>query len=370
MDRRFFAKTALGLVAGTVGLSAAPSGSGVKKMQTNFKKDNSRFATNADEDEVKVIQSKRFYKQPSKKAQGKCTSILFFADVHLVVGNLLKIKDFAQKHKKYIDDVVHLGDAVGNVYKGNFALWDNYPNALNIIGNHDVYDGSYKKILSDKSKYSIYFEKYIKSWNVVQPEDAQANGICYFYKDYNDDVRLIAIDCMNPNNAQFDWFVKALSGARKAGLKVVIATHIPPTGDAGLDCNFNSIDYAFEHASTEASGKNFTRFVDAVDEFISQGGGFVAWICGHSHHDRFMHATGTKYKQLIVVMECATDFDYWTDADHVRDTPTGTCWEIISIESVSNVLKIARFGNNFDHYLRHKGTLCYDFKNHKLISQY
>lgn len=69
-----------------------------------------------------------------------------------------------------------------------------------------------KKILSDKSKYSIYFEKYIKSWNVVQPEGAQANGICYFYKDYNDDVRLIAVDCMNPNNAQFDWFVKALSG--------------------------------------------------------------------------------------------------------------------------------------------------------------
>lgn len=29
--------------------------------------------------------------------------------MHLVVGNLLKIKDFAQKHKKYIDDVVHLG---------------------------------------------------------------------------------------------------------------------------------------------------------------------------------------------------------------------------------------------------------------------
>lgn len=78
-------------------------------MQTNFKKYNSRFATNADEDEVKIIQPKRFYKQPSKKAQGKCTSILFFADVHLVVGNLLKIKDFAQKHKKYIYDVVHLG---------------------------------------------------------------------------------------------------------------------------------------------------------------------------------------------------------------------------------------------------------------------
>ena len=90
MDRRFFAKTALGLVAGTVGLSAALSGSGVKKMQTNFKKDNSRFATNADEDEVKVIQSKRFYKQPSKKHRVSAHRFCFLQTCILLLAIFLK----------------------------------------------------------------------------------------------------------------------------------------------------------------------------------------------------------------------------------------------------------------------------------------
>lgn len=368
MDRRIFTKTALGLVAGTVGLTQANAANTAKQKPLASKPPSpDRFNDDA-QNTIKVIQSKRGYKQPNKKADGVSTSILFFADVHFVTKHLIKIRKFAEKYRKYIDDTVHLGDSVGEAYFGKFDLWDSYPTALNIIGNHDTYDQKFPKTLSDKSKYDIYFKKYINSWNVVQPENAEADGKCYWYKDYNKDVRLIGIDCMNPDDKQFAWFERTIDAARKANLKVVIASHIPPPGDEGIDCNFNSLDYGLD--TNNYSIKTYTRFVDAVDAFIDNGGCFVSWICGDFHHDRIMHTLNSKHKQLIIVMECATDFNYWTDADHARGTPTATCWEIISIESISHIIKIARFGNNFDHYLRHKGTLCYDFKNHKLISQY
>lgn len=374
MDRRIFTKTALGLVAGTVGLTQANAAEAVKQKSSPAAA-NPPSPDKFDDDSqnaIKVIQSKRGYKQPSKKADGVSTSILFFADIHLVTKHLLKIKKFSEKYRKYIDDTVHLGDSVGAAYVGKFDLWDSYPTALNVIGNHDTYDRKYPVTLSDNSKYDIYFKKYVDSWNVVQPENAEADGKCYWHKDYNKDVRLIGIDCMNPDDKQFAWFVNALNSAQKAGLKVAIATHVPPSGDEGVDCNFNSLDYGGykKKGECETATERFTRFVDAVDAFIDNGGCFVSWICGHFHHDRIMHTLDSKHKQLIIVMECATDFNKWTDADHARGTPTSTCWEIISIESISHVIKIARFGNNFDHYLRHKGTLCYDFKNHKLISQY
>lgn len=85
-----FLQNGIGTCCGNSRAFGCSLGFGCKKMQTNFKKDNSRFATNADEDEVKVIQSKRFYKQPCKKAQGKCTSILFLPTCILLLAIFLK----------------------------------------------------------------------------------------------------------------------------------------------------------------------------------------------------------------------------------------------------------------------------------------
>ena len=115
MDRRFFTKATLGLIAGSMAsqpIIAAP------KTNDNIKgqKSESPIIPQNDEaeEQIKVIQSKRFYKHQGKNIEGKCTSLLFFADVHLVPTHLIKIRDFYNKHKKYIDDAIHLGDRVGD----------------------------------------------------------------------------------------------------------------------------------------------------------------------------------------------------------------------------------------------------------------
>lgn len=368
MDRRFFTKATLGLIAGSMAsqpIIATP------KTNDNIKgqKSESPIIPQNDEaeEQIKVIQSKRFYKHQGKNIEGKCTSLLFFADVHLVPAHLIKIRDFFNKHKKYIDDTIHLGDSVGDFYTGEFTLWDNFPKALNVIGNHDTDAGKNRRCaLTDNQKYDIYFKKYISGWKVKQPENAESEGKCYWYKDYNKDLRVIGIDCMRLNDAQYKWFAETLDGAAKKNLKVIIVTHIPPHCNKAIECNFTSLDYL---PSFKSNSDYYSKLISAVDAFISNGGTFVSWICGHNHHDSIMYTGTEKNKQLVIVMECATDFSWWTDAVHIPNTATETCWEIISVESISNVIKIARFGNNYDHYLRHKGTFCYDFKNHKVISQ-
>lgn len=372
MDRRFFTKAAFGFIAGGMAsksVMADPSAEG-KNSNSDISKRGTISVSRSDdaEEQIKVIQSKRFYKHQGKNIEGKCTSLLFFTDVHFVQAHLIKIRDFFNKHKKYIDDAIHLGDSVGNFYTGEFTLWDSFPKALNIIGNHDTDAGKNKRrALTDRQKYDIYFKKYISSWKVKQPENAEAEGKCYWYKDYNRDLRVIGLDCMRLNSAQHKWFAETLDGAAKKNLKVIILTHVPPRCDNAIECNFTSLDYPPAYKS--ASEGHYAKLISAVDSFISGGGTFVSWICGHNHHDSIMYTGTEKNKQLVIVMECATDFSWWTDAVHVSNTATETCWEIISVESISNVIKIARFGNNYDHYLRHKGTFCYDFKNHKIIAQ-
>ncbi len=362
MDRRFFTKATLGLVAGgmVVASNADAQTKSKKKVATEYVNVDSDIAN----EQIKVIQSKRFYKNQGTKVEGKCTSLLFFADVHLVTPHLKQIRDFYNKYKKYIDDSVHLGDTVGDYIMGKFTFWDDFPNALNIIGNHDTDKGvNLRRAMTDREKYDTYFKRFIDSWKVTQPENADAEGKCYWYKDYNQDVRLIGIDCMRINDSQYKWFVETLDDAAKKNLKVLVATHVPPNCDKSIDCNFTSLDYP---APYNGQTKGTDKLLASIDAFIEKGGTFVSWICGHNHHDSVFYAK-SKQKQLVLILECATDFSWWTDAVHVPKTATATCWEIISVESVSNVIKIARFGNNYDHYMRRKDTFCYDFKNHKLI---
>ncbi|MBE6412311.1 MAG: hypothetical protein E7036_07145 [Opitutales bacterium] len=371
MDRRLFGKVALGLTAFGSVVSSAFSATAKKVRPKRRNKDISKiidpnlakFSPDTAQEQMKVIQAKRYVKRNGK--EGVCTSLLFFADVHLVTEHSSKIRKFYEKYQKFIDDPIHLGDTAGAFFREPFTTWDAFPRALNVIGNHDVYlTADAKTHMPDRRKYDTYFKKYNADWKVVLPENAEAEGKCYWHKDYNGDLRVIGVDCMRYDDvAQLEWFKKTLSDAIEKKLKVLIATHIPPNCDKLLECNFTTLDYD----AWEKKSKKCDAYVEAIDEFIGAGGTFVCWMCGHLHHDQIMYTKGTKHKQLVIAMECATQFSDHTDGQHIRETATETCWQLVAIESESNVLKIARFGNCYDHYLRRKDTFCYDFKNHKII---
>ena len=224
MDRRKFAKTALGAVAGGIiatNANARPEEVEAVKPQKTPLELNPNTPNNLADEQIRVIQAKRGYRHQGRKGAdgkpltGKCTSLLVFADVHLVYKHLAVIRDFYNTHKKYFDDALHLGDTVGNSLdkRHPFDFWDVFPNSLNVIGNHDCVfyekvDGKYKYFpIGEKLKYETYFKKYVDSWKVVQPENAEAENKCYWYKDYNKDFRVVGIDCMRPNDkGQLDGF--------------------------------------------------------------------------------------------------------------------------------------------------------------------
>lgn len=375
MDRRSFAK-ALGVVSGLFA-SILPASAVSKERKSRSKRPPEPVVSDEAEEQIKVIQAKRNYLNPAAKGtngkaprKGVCTSLLFFTDVHLVPENFRKIRKFYEKHQAYIDNAIHLGDSVGAKVEPPFTMWDSFPKCLNIMGNHDShYDYPRpKKFLTPKEKYETFFKKYVPYWNVVQPENAEEKGLCFWYKDYNKDLRVVGIDCLRVDQEHLKWFEKVANDALEKKLKLVVITHIPPVRGEIVKCNFTSIDYTDNQKPY--GGQKTSRFAPIIDKFIDNGGTFVSWVTGHLHHDIVNYVKDTKHKQLVITLECATDFNWWTDANHVKGTSTSCAWEIISVESETNVLKIARFGNNLDHYMRHKGALCYDFKKHEIISQY
>ena len=379
MDRRLFSKITLGALAGSVAHAQTYDKDGYINLNQESSKAKSKLLglpSDEAEEEIKVIQSKREYLNPAKKGldgkaprRGVCTSLLFFADVHLAKNNLIKVKDFYEKYSNYIDDVIHLGDSVGAYLKPPFSFWNYFSNALNIIGEHDTFAAARGDvILSERSKYDNYFRPYVKQWQVVQPKNAEAEAKCYWHKDYKNNIRIIAIDCFTPTKPQLAWFEDTLKDAIEKNINVAVISHIPPASSDFVDCNFTSIDYTKDIKQYESNEANLSKFVNAVDNFIDNGGGFVSWICGHYHHDLVMFAK-SKNKQLVIAMECASTNDKSTDANHEKSTETSGAWEIISVESLTSLIKIARFGNNYDHQMRHKGTFSYNFKTHNIITQ-
>ena len=41
---------------------------------------------------------------------------------------------------------------------------------------------------------------------------------------------------------------------------------------------------------------------------------------------------------------------------------------IVTVDTILGIIKLVRIGDNVDHYLRSKRTLCYDYKNKRIIA--
>lgn len=313
-----------------------------------------------------AIQSNRPYKNSYQSQEGKVVSLLWFSDIHQDDDNIAKIKAKSLDIAAYIDDVIHTGDTAGAVYSEYGAnMWERCGVGafLNVIGNHDVYisnDGQLPH-LSKTETYNAYFKRWISQWNVQQPAGAETDGLSYYYKDYQSYLRLIVLDCMHYDTDQDNWLASTLADALTNNLVVVIAVHSAPSCDTDVDTHFTSLDYP-------NIGENIpTGAESTVSTFINNGGDFVCWISGDNHWDAMGH---TASGQLVLRIECAVCDATWVDAARVRGTQTENCYNLISFESETNCVKLVRFGNEYDHYLRHKGCLCYNWKTKTKITEF
>lgn len=299
-------------------------------------------------------------------------SFIFYSDIHSNPMGIDGVERFIEKYGAYADDVLNGGDSARYDFDGDTAnvnyLRSNLPSvSLTAIGNHDraqmTGSGYNWQAHTSKEVYDKWISPFVSGWDVVQPEGASTEGYNYFYKDYKGVIRLIVLDCMCWDNIQLAWFESTLSNAKTEGLAVAVMTHwcnADFTGDR--NCNWTDLD------RTDSTDPQHDIFItdaacDAIDTFISDGGEFICWLTGHLHRDRI--GILTDYPNQLVYV--ANNAGMKTTGANDR----GAFYSVtfITIDPTNKMLKLARYGCNYDAYLRPKHTLCYNYATKALVSQ-
>lgn len=137
--------------------------------------------------------------------------------------------------------------------------------------------------------------------------------------------------------------------------------------------NNRIIDSNYDYTESGRKGYGFTRgddnnFGDILQFFQNQGGKVIAWICGHTHRDHFYYPA--KYPNILtVVIDRAGEKRTNT---YTRRNSLGNntlCANFYAIDIIHGQFKIIRLGLNTNSRLEALNTLCYDYKNKKVISE-
>lgn len=296
-------------------------------------------------------------------------TLLHFSDIHGDGTNMARITHYREVFRPLIDDIIHTGDIVASkVNATSFDFWGNVPNSaevLNVIGNHDIWytdgfthDANYP--------YVTYFKPYIDNsdWGtIVQPANAEANNLCYYYKDYAaKNIRLIVLDYNEYAAADVAWFENALADAKTNGYHVIVAIHYQPVVREEFNTGFN----IGKTIVTPASGGVASGFMNAVETFIQGGGNFVCWLSGHEHVD-YCGVAGTNTRQVSICVDTAALRNDSNARYRAMDTRSQDAFNLISVNTNTKTIQVFRVGNDRDAMLRHIGVMCIDYANGTLL---
>ena len=205
----------------------------------------------------------------------------------------------------------------------------------------------------------------------------------YYYVDFDshksgstEKIRVIALDCMSSDSYwdsdEQQWLSNALSDANTNGYYVIILTHSSPQSNYTLiESNFTSSNITYNTGTWTLKQEAITE----VSSFISNGGKFICWLCGHTHADYLVYPKNgsTVYsEQVMFVTSCAScakgytaPYRTYDKNDVFRDT-----FNYISIDLGNNILRIIRIGKNYDGKKKKKTGIEYNFSTHQISKQW
>ena len=305
-------------------------------------------------------------------------SLFCITDIHGDAEEFAYQTEFFHHYEKYFDGAICCGDVIQSSYKSDFSYWGKTPyheKMMLTIGNHDTLRDhkdwvgtDWDDQISMREAYDRYQKDFIAGWDVVYEE-----GKTYYYKDYPEKkVKLIVLDCMlrpeiekDADDAQFEWFKACLSDAKLKDFTVVISHHYQSPNVVKIDCNFTDRD-KLEHIPTYES----MRYRQAVDDFMSMGGKFACWLCGHLHWEIIGYCKDFP-KQLIRCIvgghrHFAEGVGFMTRADG-RKSRDGA--DVVVVDTSTCTLKIIRVGANLDSYLRPRNMIVINYVTREIISQ-
>lgn len=333
-----------------------------------------------------ISANKQFY------ADGAPAPLVFahLSDIHGNWTNVSRFIRFCEHYGSRIQVMLNTGDTVDWLYNGagtpgGFANYHNIEgveNILTVIGNHDTAqnDGgtwSWREY-AGKAAYDALLAPNIASWGVTQPAGAEANGYCYYYKDFAEKgIRLVVTDVMGYDDTQDAWLASVLEGASDHDYHVVIATHFAgarPSAEGGspafekIACNYTTL-YSL---GTTASGLNTFapesyKMMATVDAFMQAGGVFVGYIQGHYHAD-FVSKVA-KYPNQLIFSIGATKSGEMRDYSHTVGKRDQDEFQIISIDTYDRIVKLYKVGANVDRWGRHKNAVCVSYNTKAVVAE-
>jgi predicted phosphodiesterase len=291
------------------------------------------------------------------------------SDLHLDGTRLKRFVDFVDSVSD-IDDSICAGDMVDS-YANGMSYWTaaGASNIMTVIGNHDglVDDsgGWYDGQCSMSDAYNRFMSPYISNWGVTH-----TGSNTYYYKDYpSKKIRLIVIDSMRSGTdatTQNTWLANVLADAKTNGYHVVIATHCVPQTTDGIDyidCTFTSKKFTYQDLYDGCI--TFDSYQQTVQNFITNGGHFICWICGHTHVD-FVYTTQEYPNQLWIVVTCGKQ-NVNNDQDRTIGTRDEDAFNLLSFDINNGIVKVIRVGADRDCYIRHIGTISINYTTQEVV---
>ena len=317
----------------------------------------------------------------SDTSGAKHLTLLHFSDAHDNLACMTGAVELADKFSAKIDDMLHTGDTVLTNFSQGIAKWVSSgcaARAMNCIGNHDYYANSNLSMNDHASKadlYNTFLAPYVSGWGVTQPTgvDDSTSGdylACYYYKDYaTQGIRLIVLDSEQWDTAQLDWFTNVLTGARTAGYAVIVASHIPPGAVTGLDgSNFNHVTSPDLSAGTPTYATITEDASNAIDAFITAGGHFAVWLCGHYHRGGFGYVQN--HPNIFVMSAEKAGTARTSGQARVNGERNANSYNLVSIDPADHLIRLVRYGADVDGWLRGRHAFTYDYSAKTIISQW
>lgn len=304
------------------------------------------------------------------KQETPALTLVHCSDIHGDLVELQRLCDFLEKFDTVIDDCVCTGDLSQLRWNTGYEFWAQDSRAktiLTCIGNHDILlddiGWDWSQQATQKQCYERYFAPYIGAWNCAYQENKT-----YYYKDYEKQkIRLIVLDVMlkdTDKKEQLEWFENVLTKAQEEEQNVLVAIHYPVGNMQPIACNFTSLD----RKKGVDGGEIMNEYQEKVGQFIKKDGKFICWISGHAHED-YVGYNPQYPEQLCIVINalCREQSDQYSDTDRVDGMPSQDLWNVMTIDTSSQHVKLIRIGANVDRYLRKRDTLCIQYKTFEII---
>lgn len=335
----------------------------------------------------------KYGKTITEMIRGCDFNALFFSDIHGRSAELQRIVQYGNAMKTSLNCIIDGGDDTSAFTSTTPLTWFDTDIAnselpcLRAVGNHDAWASNYWVWDTNENIYTMITSKVVadltnRDITVHQPSDVATTYKNYYYVDFGN-VRVIVLlsliyNSMNAywNADQKDWLESVLADALTNEKHVLIVNHGPLNPASIKECetwpNWNSFrsweGYATrtepyyldtQHLSDEA--------VTLVDDFIEEGGNFIAYIAGHTHGDHVLETKNTTHKQYCIVTSCARG-----NPDNTYTPPLGNLgydlFNWIGIDTTRKQFKMLRLGNNTTYAQNEHNMIVINYQSKKIIT--